>query len=237
MNKLILTIIGLIILLSISGQEVQKLNYQINFGTNISIPYKKTIETHQEFEGHPIMNFKSGYDYFVEFILTYNLNPRMSLNSGVSFINNKLQVNSTAGQIEQDGIIRTNYLGIPLEFNYQIFENIPLRIGFGAYLNLLIKSKEKGTMYIDTTGFSNYYPDPYLESMEIIQEYDNDITGNYNNLDFGLTSKVEYEFKAIKNTSMVVFSKFNYGLTNTRKGSSSIEWKNYNLLFGLGIKI
>lgn len=237
MNKLIFTIIGLILFLSISGQEVQKFNYQINFGTNISIPYKKTIETFQEIEGHPIMNFKSDYDYFIELILTYNLNSRMTFNTGVSFINNKLQVNSTAGQIEQDGIIRTNYLGIPLEFNYQIFENIPLRIGLGAYLNLLLKSKEKGTMYIDTTGFSNYYPDPYLESMEIIQEYDNDITSYYNTLDFGLTSKVEYEFKAIKNTSIVVFSKFNYGLTNTRKGTNSVVWKNYNLLFGLGIKI
>lgn len=213
------------------------MNYQTSFGTSISIPYKKTIDILPEFDGHPIINYESGYDYFVELMLLYNLNERMTLNTGVSFINAKLQVKRVAGPTEQDGIIRTNYLGIPLEFNYQIFENIPLRIGFGAYFNLLLKSKEKGTMYIDTTGISNYYPDPLLESMENVQEYENDISDNYKPYDFGLSSKVEYEFKVIKNISMLVFSKFNYGVINSRKETSPIVWKNYNLLFGLGFKI
>jgi len=237
MNKIILTLIGLIIFFSISGQEVQKLNYQLNFGTSISFPYNKTVETLTEFEEHPIVNYTSGYDYFAEFIFIYNLNKRMTLNTGVSFINSKLHVKSTVARIEKDGIERNNYLGIPVEFNYQIFEKIPLRIGLGAYLNLLLKSQEKGTMYIDTNGFSIYYPDPLLESMEIVQDYENDITDNYNPLDFGLSTKVEYEFKFANNVSIVLFSKFNYGLTNTRKESSTIVWKNYILLFGLGVKI
>jgi hypothetical protein len=222
MIKLTLTIFGIIIIFSISGQEINKFNYQISSGTSISIPYKKTIKTHPDFEGYPIVRSKSDISYFIEFILVTRLNSQLTFNTGVSYINSNLKVNSASSHIEKDGIIRTSYLGVPLEINYQVSENIPIRIGLGVYLNLLVKSEEKGTEFLDTTGISQLIPDSVLATLNLIREYNNNMTEEYNFFDFGLTAKVEYEFNLAENISMVLFSKFNYGLDKYAKNKNCI---------------
>lgn len=234
MNKLFLTLIGIVILFRISGQEINRFNYQVNIGTNISIPYKETVDI---YNSSAILEYKSDFSYFFDFILDYHLNNRMNINIGVSYLNTRIKRYGYYGPTEYDGTLASNFIGIPLEINYQILENIPIRIGFGPYLNFLLNSKEEGTMYIDTTGFPY---DPVLETFETIQKYEYDRMYQFNPLDFGVFAKIEYEYKLNEKASLVVFSKFNFGLVNSikeRSRYSYYEWRNYNLLLGIGIKI
>ncbi len=171
MYKSTITLIGFILFLNTSAQEVQKFNYQLNFGTSISFPYQKTYEFPVT-EGKFISSFKPGYNYFIEFMTSYNFNHRMLLNAGASFINNQIQENNISGPFEKDGIIRNSYLGIPIIFDYQVLKKTPLRAGLGVYINFLLYAKEKGTRYADTSGLSSYFPDPVLESYIDGKEYD-----------------------------------------------------------------
>lgn len=238
MNKIIFSLLGLILFFSTIGQETKKINYQINFGASVSIPYKSQIEIEWNSDDGPITYFKPDIGYFAELMLSYNFNKRMLLNTGASFITSNLQEHSFIGIVERNGIRQTNYLGIPLTFDYQVLKNKALRAGLGLYLNFLINAKEKGTRYLDTTGFYIYYPDPALESLEPVEEYNANVTERFNLIDFGLIAKVEYEFKLTEKFALLVFSKFNFGLAKIRELPNWYdEWRNYNFLFGVGLKI
>lgn len=238
MYKSTITLIGFILFFNVSAQEVQKFNYQLNFGTSVSIPFKSQVENIWSNDGKPFTYFKSDIGYFAELMISYNFNKRMLLNTGISYINGSLQSNISSGAFEQDATIHTNYLGIPVMFDYQILKNKPLRVGLGCYINFLVNAKEKGTRYTDTTGFYIYYPDPVLQSIEPEEEYNTNVTEHFNLLDFGLIAKVEYEFKLTEKIALLVFSRFNYGLIEIRERTNWVEkWKNYNFLFGVGLKI
>lgn len=243
MRKITLTLIGLLFLNVnlIVGQEFKKIDYQFGFGTTVSIPYKKTVELWPEFEGHPKTDYNSSLGYFFELIISYKINAKFAINSGLNYNYGRLKINDKIGLTESKGNITNSYLNVPILIRFQLSDNIPISFSSGAYMGILIGAKEKGTSYIDTAGFVDS-GDPVLESIEPVQDYNNDIKGNYKKYDFGLSTQLDFEVKLNNKFSGIIFSRFNYGLTDvitneTYTNSSASEWKNMNLMFGIGLRL
>ncbi len=233
--KHFITILGIFTLTSIFGQDLKKIDYQIDFGTTLTIPYKKTIEIWPEVVGHPITDYSSDFGYFFEFMISYNISKKLEINSGLLYNHYKFKINDKVALTESKGDLISSYLHLPILIKYKLSENVPISFSSGPYLGLLIKANEKGTSYIDTAGFIFTDPEPII--IEPIQKYDNDIKKNYKKFDFGLSIQLDYEIKINNKISGVIFSRFNYGLIDVLKNNNAYKWKNYDLIIGFGIKI
>lgn len=243
--KKILTILilGQLTLSNAFAQDLKKIDYQIDIGTTLTIPYKKTSEKWPEIEGHPQTDYSSNIGYFLEFLISYNLNSTYSIGTGLNYNYNSLKVSDKIGLFENKGNITSSNLTLPIIFKYRISEKIPLSISAGTYASFLIGSNDKGTAYYDTTGiiFTDPNGDPLIPDIETEIEYDNNIKGDYTSMDFGLLFQLDYDFEIKTGLNGVIISRFNYGLINVVSDdldnyNSASDWKNYNLLIGFGIK-
>jgi hypothetical protein len=240
--KLIITLLLFISTLISFGQDFKIFEYEINLGTNISIPYKWTIETMPNFEGHPETDYRPGIGYFFEFITSYHLNTRASLYSGLNLNGTLLHIHDKLGLLESIGKIKTTYISVPILINYRFSDNSPFSFSLGPYFGFIISAREIGTTTFDTAGFIiDDDSDPIIDSIDPIQDYDNDIKKNFRSLDFGVSAQYDYEFEISDSFLGVIFTRFNYGLLNVitndiyTKGTAD-KWKNYNLVLGVGLK-
>ena len=69
---LMILILGLISLGEIKSQDSKRINYQFDFGTTLTIPYKNTIEIWPEIINHPQTDYSSNFGYFLEILISYN---------------------------------------------------------------------------------------------------------------------------------------------------------------------
>ena len=88
--------------------------------------------------------------------------------------------------------------------------------------------------------------DPNDPALQPEQKYENYIVKDYYLIDYGVLLQLDYEFRLNENISGVIISKFNYGLKNVissginkRKTmhSAAYEWRNYNIMIGIGVRI
>ena len=242
--KQILTILilGVIAIGNIYSQETKKLNYQFDLGTTLSVPYKKTIEIWPEIEGHPQTDYSSSFGYFCELLVSYNINQKFFIQTGLNYNSNRIDINDKIGLIENKGKVLISYLNLPLYFGLKPIDDLPMTVSVGPYIGFILTAKEKGTSYIDTAGFISMEPDPVLQSIEPKQDYDTDIKKDYTLIDFGLSLQLDYELKLTENLRGVILTRFNYGLTNVLtndliNNNSASDWKNYSLLVGFGLKL
>ncbi len=228
------------------GQENKKFSYQFDIGTTLTIPYKSTVEfqTLLPINGSNKTSYKTDFGYFIEILSDYNINEKVSITSGLNYNYISYKINDGEGIITSEGKLNNSYLSIPLLFNYQLSEKIPISISAGTYFGLLLFAQEKGTSYLDTSKIIVVDPnDPLLQPE---QDYENNITEDYYSVDYGALLQLEYEFNLNKKISGVLLSRFSYGLKNVLSSdlsnrktmhSATTEWKNYNILIGIGVKI
>jgi hypothetical protein len=239
--KHIFTVLGILIATTIFGQDFKKFDYQFDIGTTLTIPYKKTIEIWPEADRHPETNYSSDFGYFLECMISYNFNKKVAITSGLNFNYSSLEINDKLGFYESKGNLTSSYLHLPILVKYRLHDKIS--ISAGPYLGLLLSANEKGTAYIDTTGFAPWTPDPAIETIELTQKYDNDIKKNYSSIDYGLSIQFDYEIKLSKGLNGIILTRFNYGLKDVitkylvNVHSSASDWKNYNLIIGFGLKL
>jgi hypothetical protein len=238
-----LTIFGLLILVSISAQDIKRFDFQFDFGATISIPTTKSYETMVEFEGHPETQYKSGLGYFAEILLTYNFNNKLGLQSGVNYSQNNLRVTDNIGLIESIGDIKTNYINLPILIKYRLSNSSPFTVSGGVYLGVIINANQNGTTVIDTARLV-VLPGDDIPLVEPETNYSDNIKSNFKDFDFGLSFQIDYEFTFSDNYSGLVFSRFNFGILDVRSdefygGSrySIDKWRNMGLIIGLGIRI
>lgn len=246
MNTLLKSIIlilflGLITLGEIFAQDFKRINYQLDFGTTLTIPYKKTIDILPEIDGHPQTDYSSNFGYFLEVLISYNLNSKYSINTGLNYNFTTLAINDINGLFENKGNLTNSYLTIPVLMKCRLFDKMPITISAGPYLSMLISAKEKGTTYIDTAGVVLVEPDPLFESIEPIQKYDTDIKKDYTVIDYGVSLQIDYEIILSQGLNGVILTRMNYGLKDVLSNdlvnkSSANDWKNYNLMIGFGLK-
>lgn len=239
--KHIFIVLGILIVTNIFGQDFKKFDYQFDIGTTLTIPYKKTIEIWPEVDRHPQTNYSSDFGYFLECMISYNFNKKVAINSGLNYNYSSLGINDKLGFYESKGNLTSSYLHLPILFKYHVYDKIT--ISAGPYLGLLISANESGTTYIDTTGFVAFgIHDPILDAIEPIQKYDKNIKNDYTAFDFGLSGQVDYELALGEKLIGVIFSRFNYGLKNVMtndlaNNNTATEWRNYNFMIGIGIKL
>lgn len=234
------TILALFIGVSLFSQDIKPLDYSIGFGTNISVPYKRTVETMTHFTDHPVTDYKTGLSYFFEVLTSYNLNNQFYLVSGLNYNKNKLRIIDRVGFSQSKGTITTSYLNLPILLSYRFSDTSPIFVKAGPYIGYLLTAKEKGTTTIDTTGLIYFGDKPPIID-DPVQDYNNDIKENYTGIDFGLSAQFEYNLKISTGLSALIFTKFNFGLIDVVTNdiitnSTARTWKNYNLMVGLGLK-
>lgn len=228
------------------AQENKKFSFQFDIGTSITIPYKSTIEfqTLLPINGSYKTNYKIDYGYFAEILSSYNKNEKISVTTGLNYNYISYRINDGEGIITSKGNLNNSYLNIPLLLNYRLSENTPISISAGTYFGLLLFAQEKGTSYLDTSNL--IFADPNDPLLQPEQDYENNIAEDYYSVDYGVLLQLEYEFSLKEKISGVILSRFNYGLKNVLSSgidksktmhSAAYEWKNYNILIGIGIKI
>jgi hypothetical protein len=223
------------------AQDLKKVNYQIDFGTTLSMPYKKTIEVWPELENHPETNFAAGWGYFFEMILSVPINSRNSILTGLNYSHLSTKVDDINGAFEQRGTITSSYITLPLLFKYRLSEKIPVSIASGPYFSYLAGAKEKGYTYFDNSDLDPETPDPVFDSIEPKQNYNRDIKKNYTSTDYGLAVQLDYEISVWEKYNLLILTRFNYGLkdvitNNLVTINPASDWKNYSLMFGAGFK-
>ncbi|TCO09636.1 outer membrane protein with beta-barrel domain [Natronoflexus pectinivorans] len=235
-------ILGLFTIGEISAQDFKRINYQLDFGTTLTIPYKSTIEIWPEIDKHPHTDYSPNFGYFLEVMISYNLNRKYSINTGLNYNYTALGISDKIGLFENKGNLTNSYLTFPVLIKCRLSNKLPISISTGPYLSLLISANEKGTTYIDTAGFIFDDPDPLLESIEPIQKYNTDVKKNYSAIDYGISLQLDYDIKLSQRLNGVVLTRFNYGLKNVLtndlvNNSSANDWKNYNFMIGFGVKL
>ena len=235
-------ILGLFIIECNYGQDFKKIDYQIDFGVSLTIPYKKTIEIWPDIENHPKTDYGSNLGYYLEFLISYNFKKKYAINSGLYYKYTSIKINDKIGYIENKGNLTSSYLNLPILIKYRFSNKIPVSISAGPYLGFMIRANEKGTSYIDTAGFTFEEPDPIIQTIEPIQTYDKDIKKDYTLIDFGLSVKIDYDFRLSKQLTGIILTRFDYGLKDVMtndlvNNNIASNWKNYNILLGLGIRL
>ena len=238
---LMILILGLISLGEIYSQDFKKINYQLDFGTTLTIPYKKTIEIWPDFAGYPQTDYSTNFGYFLEALISYNLNSKYSISTGLNCNLTSLKINDKIGLIESKGNLTNSYLTFPVLIKFRLSDKKPITISAGLYLGLLISANEKGTSYLDTAGLVFAEPDPIIQ-IEPTQKYDTDIKKDYTSIDYGLSIQLDYEISLSRGLKGVILSRFNYGLKDVLtndliNNSLAKDWKNYNLMIGFGLKL
>ncbi|GAO29124.1 porin family protein [Geofilum rubicundum] len=225
----------------ILAQDLKKVNYQIDFGTTLSMPYKKTIEVWPELENHPETNFSADWGYFFEMILSVPINSRNSILTGLNYSYFSTKINDRNGSFEHRGTISNSYITLPLMFKYRFSEEIPVSIASGPYLSFLVGAKEKGYTHFDSSKLDTDTPDPIFEPLEPTQEYNRDVKENYASTDYGLAIQLDYEISVREKYNILLLTRFNYGLkdvitSNLDTQNTASYWKNYSFMFGAGFK-
>ncbi|HBH49170.1 MAG TPA: hypothetical protein DDX98_11045, partial [Bacteroidales bacterium] len=147
-----ITLFGLLICIGLSAQNEKRTDIQFDFGTTISIPYKRTVETMIEVEGHPETHYKPGFGYFIEVLLTYNFNSKFGLQSGLNFNQNQLKTTDKIGLRESKGTLNKTYINLPILIRYKIAESSSFTFSGGAYIGILINANQNGVSIIDTAN-------------------------------------------------------------------------------------
>ncbi|MCG8582658.1 MAG: PorT family protein [Bacteroidales bacterium] len=229
----------LILSADISSQESSKLNYQLNAGTSISIPYKKSISTFTHIENHPRMNYSSAFGYFIEAMVSYDLNETFLVMTGINYNHNTLDFKEKAGAFEINSNISSSYIDIPIMFGLKLGD---MSLSAGPYLGFVISAKEKGTSFIDTTGLITMDPDDSsFDEIETTQHYDRDNKRHYKPIVWGLAAQIDYEFKLTYKLKGVLLTRLNYELTSVIKKDQSMNlpdnWKDSSVMVGFGVKL
>jgi len=237
MKKITTVLISICISSILFSQQSGSFGYQLSGGVTIAFPEHSFTEYYPQFEGHPVSYYDLGADYFIEATAIYHLSERIDIYGSIGYLNTKLNVIDSLGSLSFNGFYRTSQLSIPVMVMFRPLNKIPLQIGAGAYVSFLLVQKQKGTQYIDTTGFSENIRDPNDPLLVDLQkEVDYEISDHMNPVEFGLNAKMSYAIKINDKFSLVPFSKFNFGITEM----SDFEirtWKLRNLLIGIGLQI
>ncbi len=243
---LIITIIFLLGHFKNYGQENKKFSFQFDIGTSVTMPYKSTVEfnTLLPINGSCKTDYKTNYGYYAEILTTYNINNKFSITSGLTYNHISYRIKDGEGIFTSEGNLDNSYLNAPLLLNYRLSKNIPVSISTGPYFGLLLHAQEKGTSYLDTSKL--IVIDPNDPALQPEQTYKNIIVKDYYLIDYGVLLQLGYEFRLNEKISGIILSKFNYGLKNVISSginkhnamhSAAYEWRNYNFMIGIGIKI
>jgi len=241
--RVLLLFFSLLILHESEAQD--KFEFELNSGISYSIPYQKEVSiliTDVDVDGGTNTNYNSNNDYFIGFLISYKLNNKQSLSTGLSYVKYSLEITDYQLFQEQEGHLETNYFNIPFLFNQKYSDSSSFSISFGPYVGILIDANENGTSYTDRAIVQL---NPNNPRFQLQKEYNNDISNDYQNMDFGLLIQQNFEIKIHKSLFLNLFARFNLGLMNVitsdifdreTEYSAAEKWFNSYASFGGGIK-
>jgi hypothetical protein len=216
---------------NLTAQEFKKFEYGLYLGASFSAPYQKDIEKTTDFGQNFIIKSNSKMGYFGELLFLYKFTSKTAISAGFNFTQYKLNSNFQSDGLERDGTVHESYLNFPFLIRYQLFKKIPISLSAGPYIGILLNAKENG---VTISNLPLYDKDGNFVVGNI--NYDFDVKEAFKSYDFGVSTQLGYEIKISHEVACIFFCKFNYGLIDVRK-DEIIEWKNYYLMTGIGIKI
>ncbi|MFO7862988.1 MAG: outer membrane beta-barrel protein, partial [Salinivirgaceae bacterium] len=115
MQKIIaVLILGLFSIGEFYGQDFKKVQFQVDFGTTLTLPYIKSIETLPHFDRNPQTDYGSDFGYFFEILMSYNFNSNYAISTGLNYNYLSLKITDKAGFIENKGELTNSYLTFPV---------------------------------------------------------------------------------------------------------------------------
>jgi hypothetical protein len=237
------TVLGFFLFINLLAQDNKKYEFQFDLGSTLTIPYNRKAELWSWYEGHPVDTYKTGAGYFAELLVTSITPGQLQFGTGINLEYSELNANHTLTYTEWKGKIDMFYMKIPFFVSYQVSKKIPISISAGPYWGFRLNTRESGTSYIDTTKLDlGDGGDLVIEDLDLESDYDTDTSDSFKSLNFGLSLQVEYRLNASGNHKVLFLSRFDYGLTNvlekiTDYSLATEKWKNYILMFGIGITL
>jgi hypothetical protein len=222
-------ILGIVLLISICsyGQDIKKMDYQLDVGSTFTIPYKHITDVNLV-----TTKYNCGVGFFTEMNFCYNINDKYSLAGGVNYSFCNLKTDYTIGAERLKLNVLSQSINVHLEFRFKAFASKPFFVRGGGYVGTILSTKEKGTQYIDTTKLHPINIPPFQTTIDYNRTLDNGFI-----LTYGLSARVDYIIKMNDKIGLVVFLKFSYGWSYWKQYKETNKDLNYNLLFGIGINI
>ncbi len=221
----------------------KKLEFQLSFGTTLSVP-KKSKLTNTNLEGSPEIKSSMNIGAYILPTLNYTLSEKTSLDLGLGFYLDRFSIKDVIGLSKSTGNRNISQIQTPINFNYHFGKRKSYQLGIGGFVNFILSAKEKGNNVIEFSEFLNDSSDTVFNNNSTVN-YNNDIKDNYNSTSFGgfiqlkkvisfsenkkgfILLKVNQHFNAIKN------DKSNFDLIEGFEAYSEKEPTVINL--GIGI--
>ena len=247
MRKLFLILILGVLSINLAlGQKDNKVSFQFNLASNLSIPYDNKIffepcySRISDQDNYLYTDFSSQWGYLVEALLDININKHFSILTGLNYNANRIKVNYEHEPYRIDAIMYSSYINIPLFLKYKIHKVPQLSISGGVFLGFHIKTYER-MEFKTKEGYSPITDGYYFFK----KEYQYILSDNYTKVNYGVMLQTDYEYQLSRKLTGIVFCRFNYGLKNTIKTNQDHsnlnrnmeKWRIYDLAFGLGLKI
>jgi hypothetical protein len=250
MKKLIL-ILGIVLSMNAYCQKSRGVYFVVDFGPSLSIPSRSSYtgpgpDSVNTITAGSITKYKADLGCYLDLLVRIEFRDVFSLTTGVGYLFNIYRKDYKAGYEERKGNITHSDLYVPLLVNANIIRQFPLMFSIGPYVSYKISSRESGTKTIDTaqlTGIgSNGQPlHGYYLGVEPEQKYNDNVSDQYDKVDYGLTGQVTLDcmIKANlggKGLKCVFFTRFNLGLSDTFKQKNGYKWHDHNWQLGMGFK-
>ncbi len=183
-----------------------------------------------QLENHPLTDYAADLGYFFEFVLSFHIDSRKSILTGLNYSHYSTKINDRNRLFEHRGTITNSYITLPLLFKYRLSEKVPVAIAFGPYFSYLVGAKEIGSSHFDSSALVPEVPDPIFESLDTKQKYNRHVKKSYSSIDYGLAVQLDYEIGVWNKYNAVLLTRFNYGLkdvvtNNLGTNNSASYWK------------
>lgn len=248
--KLKIVVLYFITILPAYGQLTSRTDFLFQIGTNLSVPNLDWDVSNYVVQNEP------SFGYQLEFMISPKSKSKSSVAFGINYSHYNLKVFEKYlflyGYNNQlfRGKKYTNtklYINLPIVYSYRLSEKIPFSLSAGAYVGLLMESKNKGNYYSNYDSgfieFITYPPDDELINLPgdveyIGMEYEEFNTEDLERIDYGILLQTDYEYKIKPRIKGTIFLRFNLGLRDVgvTKYNNYNKYKNYYLQFGFGFK-
>jgi len=226
--KTIIAVTIFFLSLGLQGECQDKISLQFDAGANISFPTKKQIVFYPGGHRFYARNYSSSISYNLGVLLNYSINRHLFISYGLSLFQNRydfieyryhmvysyLPNGDLIVPTGEEGYSKQTYLNFSSILELRFFNKLPVNIGIGPYIGVLLGQKE------------NLPPDEGFNQ-------------TYIPFDIGFNPRLNIELLKRTDFAFSLFAMSNLGLANLWPGemeNPSEAWKNNNLKLGIGLK-
>jgi hypothetical protein len=209
--------------------QEKKINFQLSFGTTLSIP-KTSKLTDSNLEGSPAIKSISNIGAFILPSFNYSLTKKMSLDFGLGYYLDRFSVENTVGPSMNKGIRNNSQIQTPININFHLGNSNSYLLGIGGFANFMLSAKENGKTTIDYSMLNKYNPSDVSFQTTSSENYSTNIKKNFNSLGLGAFIQLKKNFILSSHSQGFLFIKINQYLNSIKTKPNTTTYYSSDLI-------